>query len=271
LKEAETSNAILFFDEIHTLTGAGGTGASDAAQILKPALARGALRVIGATTPEEYARTIERDDALARRFEIVRVEEPNRATALLILQGLKPRLEAHHNVAFSDMALDAAIELSIRFLPDLKLPDKALDALDAAASASRMSTLSFRPDEAVITIGPEEVAMAVARRARVPLEQVAQSDSSRLLNLAAALQGRVVGQDAAIEAVSNALKLSSGFKAPHKPHAVFLFAGASGVGKTELAKALADALYGDEKSLLRFDMSAYGFAFAGRAARICRP
>lgn len=259
LKEAEIPGIVLFFDEIHTLVGAGGQGASDAAQIVKPALARGAVRAIGATTPAEYARTIERDPALSRRFEAMWIEEPSRALTLDILRRARPRLEAHHAVAFEDAALEAAIELSVRLLPDLRLPDKALDALDSAASAVRLHTLSYSPSAAPPpVVGREAVAEALAKRARVPLEQVRAFDASRLRGLEARLKNRVVGQDPAIRRVADALKLAfSGFKPTHQPRGVFLFVGASGSGKTELAKALAEALYGDERALLRFDMSEY--------------
>ena len=259
LDEAKATGAILFFDEIHTLLGAGGSGASDAAQIVKPVLARGEVRIIGATTPEEYARTIEKDEALARRFETVWIEEPTREAALQIVRAAAPALGEHHGVTFSEEALVAAVELSMRFLPDLRLPDKALDALDVASSSLQMQTLSFHAGNGnTPLIGRDEVAGAIARRARIPREQVVADDGARLLRLETTLQERIVGQDAAVEAVSSALKLSfSGFKTAHKPHGVFLLAGASGVGKTELAKALSDALFGEGMPLIRFDMSEY--------------
>jgi ATP-dependent Clp protease ATP-binding subunit ClpC len=252
-------NLILFIDELHTVLGAGGEGASDAANILKPALARGDLRCIGATTLADYRRTIEKDPALERRFQVVWVDEPTRQEALDILAGLQPRFEQHHGLTISEAALESAVELSMRYLPDFRLPDKAIDLVDQACATARIASLSVQSDQPAVTgIGRAEVAAVVAQRCRLPVEQVAEDEAQRLLNMEEALRRRVIGQDAAIQTVAAAIRAArAGLKPPHKPVGVFLFVGATGVGKTELAKALAEFLFDDERRLIRMDMSEY--------------
>lgn len=252
---------ILFIDEIHLMAGAGKTsgGAMDAANILKPALARGDIRVIGATTTQEYRRYIETDAALARRFEVLEVLEPDRADTLAILQGLRPNMEKHHGVKMEDAALTAAIDLTLRHLPAQRLPDKAIDVLDRACAQARMKSLSadFRAQlEAGLVITAKDIAAAVAQRCKVPVGEIGDEDSARLLRLEEDLEKKVKGQRKAIRVVSEAIRLArSGLKQGGRPVGVFLFAGPSGTGKTELAKTLAACLFGNERQLIRIDMS----------------
>lgn len=254
---------ILFIDEIHLLAGAGqGAGsAMDAANILKPALARGEIRVIGATTTQEFRRYIEVDAALTRRFEVIEVAEPDRAETLQILEGLRQRIEEHHGVKIHNEALTGAIDFTVRYLPSQRLPDKAIDMLDQACAQARMRSLSgdFKAQaKAGIEIMRKDVAAAVAHRCKVPVGDFEEDDSLRLLSLESELGKRVKGQKHAIESVSEAIRLArSGLKQPGRPIAAFLFAGPSGTGKTELSKALAECLFGDEKQLIRIDMSEY--------------
>lgn len=258
---AADPNLVLFIDEIHLMMGAGETlgGAMDAANILKPALSRGEIRVIGATTTAEYRRFIEKDPAIERRFELVEVCEPTREEALEILRGLRGRIEIHHRSRISDEALNAAVDLSIVYVPDRRLPDKAIDLLDQACAQARLQSLSgnlrahFRDG---VTIGRQEIATVIAHRCGIPVGELTEDEGTRLLNMEDALRIRVKGQDHAIASVSQAIRLSrSGLKNPDKPIGVFLFAGATGSGKTELAKALAEFLFRDEKKFLRVDMS----------------
>jgi ATP-dependent Clp protease ATP-binding subunit ClpC len=272
---------ILFIDEIHLLLGAGQAGGSmDAANILKPALARGAIRVIGATTIKEYRQTIEKDGALERRFQAVRIEEPSAEEAVAILLELRPRLEAHHGVALDDAALRAAVEWSIRYLPDFRLPDKALDLVDQACAAVRFRTLtpqkrknssgetppertgarcaSHGASHLALRVGREEIAAAVAGRCGIPVGRLTADEGARLMALEEDLGRRVKGQPEAIAAVAEAVRLArAGLKKPGRPVGVFLFVGPSGTGKTELAKALAANLFHDERRLIRFDMSEF--------------
>jgi ATP-dependent Clp protease ATP-binding subunit ClpC len=250
---------ILFIDEIHLLLGAGSaSGSMDAANILKPALARGAIRVIGATTIREYRQTIEKDGALERRFQSVRIEEPSAEEAVAILLALRPRLEAHHGVALEDAALRAAVEWSIRYLPDFRLPDKALDLVDQACAAARFQTLTPGKRAASATIGRDEIALAVAARCGIPVGTLTADEGVRLMALEGDLGQRVKGQPEAISAVAEAVRLArAGLKKPNRPMGVFLFVGPSGTGKTELAKALAKNLFHDERRLIRFDMSEF--------------
>ncbi len=309
---AGNADVILFIDEIHTIVGAGAAeGAVDAANIIKPALARGALRVIGATTLTEYRRHIEKDAALERRFQAVTVEEPSEEDAVRILEGLSDRYEAHHRVRISEEAIRAAVVLSKRYLPDRFLPDKAIDLIDEAASALRLSegilpsprqkteeqleqirrdkeeaislqdfdsAAEYRREEeqletllqiqkeqekqpgedhpAVVTA--DDVAKVVTAWTGIPTSKLTEDDGKRLLRLEQTLSARVVGQDDAIRAVANAVRRSrSGLRDPHRPIGSFLFLGSSGVGKTELSRALADALFNDTKALIRFDMSEF--------------
>ena len=264
IKEAEVApNLILFLDEIHTLVGAGAVGGSsmDAGNIFKPALARGSIRVIGATTTDEYRRDIEKDPALERRFQAVWVEEPSRDEALEILRGLQVRLEKHHSVKIEDAALVAAVDFSIRYLHGFHLPDKAIDLIDQACAMAMLRSFSApkgSDSAAERKIGRSDVANAVAERCKIPVAQMGCDERERLLHIEGALAERVKGQSQAIRAVADAVRVArAGMKDPRKPIAVFLFAGPTGTGKTELAKGLAEFLFGSESSLLRFDMSEY--------------
>ena len=248
----EAPGAILFVDELHTLVGAGATGggAMDAANLLKPALASGDLRCIGATTFQDLKGSLDRDRALARRFQVVEVAEPTAAEALGVLQGLQAAYEAHHGVAYGAGALEAAVRLAAKHLPDRRLPDSALDVLDEAGAAQRLLAKRGRKK-----VGPGEIEAVVARMARVPAASVSADDREALASLEAALKAQIFGQDAACEAVAGAIKLArSGLRDPLKPMGCFLLAGPTGVGKTELCRQLARAL---GIAFLRFDMSEY--------------
>ena len=302
---------IIFIDEIHTLVGAGATeGAMDAANILKPALARGEFQVIGATTLDEYKKHIEKDAALERRFQPVLVGEPSEEDALEILKGLRDRYEAFHKSKITDEALEAAVSLSSRYITDRFLPDKAIDVVDEAASKVRMKVFSAAPDvkaletqladvkkekEAAVTaqefekaaemrdeekriekeindkknaakensdaklvVTDEDIASVVAQWTGIPVSKIAQEESESLLHLEEELHKRVIGQDEAVVAVSKAVRRArAGLKDPKRPIGSFLFLGPTGVGKTELARALAVALFGDETAMIRLDMSEY--------------
>lgn len=252
-------NLVIFFDEIHLIVGAGAAGgAMDAANILKPALARGMMRCIGATTPAEYARHIEKDAALERRFQPIRVDEPSPQEARAILAGLRPSYEKYHQVTIGDDALDAAVELSIKYIPDRRLPDKARDLLDQAAVSKRVFTLSPGNANGGAVITREDVAAVVSEWTGIPVERLSTSDRDRLAHMEAELRKRVIGQDHAIDAVARVVRTAlSGLAPANRPHGVFLFSGPTGVGKTELAKVLAEFLFEDEKKLIRFDMSEF--------------
>ena len=302
---------IIFIDEIHTLVGAGATeGAMDAANILKPALARGEFQVIGATTLDEYKKHIEKDSALERRFQPVQVGEPNEEDALEILSGLRDRYEAFHKAKITDEALKAAVTLSSRYITDRFLPDKAIDVVDEAASKVRMKVFSAAPDvkaledrlntvkkekEAAVTsqdfekaaklrdeeqalvkeiddkktvakeesdqkliVTEEDIAAVVAQWTGIPVTKIAEEESETLLHLEDELHKRVIGQDDAVTAVAKAVRRArAGLKDPKRPIGSFLFLGPTGVGKTELARALASSLFGDESAMIRLDMSEY--------------
>jgi ATP-dependent Clp protease ATP-binding subunit ClpC len=263
-------NLILFMDELHTLVGAGGASGKgmDAGQVLKPALARGEVRLIGATTTAEYRKHIEPDAALERRFQLVWVDEPSREEAIEILEGIRPRLETHHNAVLDEDVIEKTVEWSMRYLPDHRLPDKAIDVIDQACAAKILDTLSVRtPDEEdtfvpkksrVGRITVREIAEAISRRCRIPVSAFAEDEGRRLLQLENALSCRVKGQDHAISTLAEVIRTArAGIKKPNRPVGVFLFAGATGTGKTELAKALAEFLFGSEDALIRFDMSEY--------------
>ena len=302
---------ILFVDELHTLVGAGSSeGSMDAANIMKPALARGELRCIGATTLKEYKKYIEKDAALERRFQPVKVGEPTPEDTLKILKGLRDRYEAFHKAKITDEAMKAAVELSGRYITDRFQPDKAIDVIDEAAAKVRMEASStpdalkekeeklaslLKEKEAAVAsqdfekaaeyrdaakkmqseialmkkdwkgadhddlkVTEEDVAEVVAKWTGVPLQNLKKSDSERLLHLEEELHKRVVGQDEAVHAVATAIRRArAGMKDPKRPIGSFLFLGSTGVGKTELARALAECMFGSEKNMIRFDMSEY--------------
>ena len=305
-------NVILFIDELHTIVGAGSAeGAVDAANILKPALSRGEIRVIGATTLNEYRKYIEKDAALERRFQPVTVGEPTPEDTIAILKGLRDKYEAHHKLTITDEALEAAVTLSRRYISDRFLPDKAIDLMDEAASQVRMKAESASPDlksleekiaalrreksEAIAaqdyekaaqlrdieknytdqveierdnwrrklsqnrgTVTAEDIANVVAGWTGIPVTRLTEDESTRLLKLEETLQQRVVGQDEAVAAVARAIRRGRvGLKDPKRPIGSFLFLGPTGVGKTELCKTLADAMFGDENAMIRIDMSEY--------------
>ena len=308
----DDGNVILFLDEIHTLIGAGGAeGAIDAANILKPSLARGEIQLIGATTIAEYRKHIEKDPALERRFQPVTVEEPTEEEAIRILEGVKGKYEEYHQVVITSAAVEAAVKLSSRYINDRNLPDKAIDLIDEAASEARLSA-SDTPvklkemlleidgmdeqmeelvrngdfnslaqvkqnqdalvkkydaakkrfdksrDETQVVIDEEHVARVVAVWTKIPVNKLAQKESERLLKLESILHKRVIGQEEAVTAVSKAMRRGRvGLKDPKRPIGSFLFLGPTGVGKTELSKALAEAMFGSEDAIIRVDMSEY--------------
>ena len=258
-KAEEDPHVVLFLDEIHNLVGGPGGAPGDAASILKPALARGAIRVIGATTAEEYRKYVEADGALERRFQPVTVDEPSSEEALRILYGLRTAYEEHHGVEITDEAIDAAVELSVKHLPDRRLPDKARDLIDQAAVGQRF--LSFSPatrDGGRPSVHREDVAHVVAEWTGIPAERLTENARARLLRMEEEVGQRVIGQDHAVSAVAKVVRTArAGLSRPGRPHGVFLFLGPTGVGKTEMARALAEFLFDDEKRLLRFDMSEY--------------
>ena len=305
-------DTILFVDEMHMLMGAGAAeGAADAANILKPALSRGEVQVIGATTLDEYRKNIEKDAALERRFQPVQIEEPSPEDAVEILKGLRDRYEAHHRIKIPDEAIEAAVKLSVRYVTGRFLPDKAIDVIDEACSRVRLSTLTAPPDlkqmedeiaaiaarkeEAVKgqdyenaaklrdeekskrdalearkkkwadqqttahdAVTPDDIAAVIAGWTGIPVAQMTEDEGQRLLHLEDTLHQRVIGQNAAVTAVSKAIRRGRvGLRDPKRPIGSFLFLGPTGVGKTELSKALAEAMFGDESAMIRIDMSEY--------------
>ena len=246
---------LLFIDEFHTLIGAGGAeGSLDAANILKPALSRGEVQIIGATTLDEYKKHIEKDAALKRRFQSVLVEAPGEEETLEILKGRRALFERHHNVTLDDDALLAAVSLSKRYLTDRVWPEKALDLIDEAGAAARLNAAT----EDTVPVSKEDMAKTVALWTGIPLEQLSREEGSQLLDMESDLHKRVIGQEEAISALSRAIRRSRvGLKDPRRPIGSFLFLGPTGVGKTELTKALAASLFADEASLVRIDMSEY--------------
>lgn len=308
----QDGNILLFLDEIHTIIGAGGAeGAIDASNILKPSLARGEIQLIGATTIEEYRKYIEKDAALERRFQPVRVEEPTEEETLLILKGLRPKYEEHHKVTITDEALEAAVKMSTRYINDRFLPDKAIDLIDEASSKIRLGAYmmpdSIKKLEQQVTeletqkedcirneayekaseikkkqlklkekiqkardeweksktsqqlfVGENEIADVVSIWTKIPVKKLALAESERLMKLEETLHQRVVGQEEAVNAVAKAIRRGRvGLKDPKRPIGSFLFLGPTGVGKTELSKTLADAMFGSENALIRVDMSEY--------------
>ena len=309
----KAKDVILFIDEIHTLVGAGSAeGAIDAANILKPALARGEIQVVGATTIDEYRKHIEKDAALERRFGSVMVGEPSKEEAILILKGLRPKYEAHHRVRITDEAIEAAVNLSTRYIADRYLPDKAIDLIDEAASKKRISSITLPKELAdmeteirrlhadkeeaaraqefekaaelrnrekqlkekleagkdewktasngasPVSIGEEEIADIVTLWTKIPVRKLEKEEGERLLKLDGLLKARVIGQDEAVDVVARAIRRGrTGLKDPKRPQGSFIFCGPTGVGKTELSKALAAALFGTENAIIRVDMSEY--------------
>ncbi len=312
LEAQKDPNIIIFIDEIHTIIGAGAAeGAVDAANIIKPAMARGELRVIGATTVSEYRKYIEKDAALERRFQSVTVGEPSKEEAVRILEGLRSRYEAHHRLSISDEAISAAVELSVRYVTDRFLPDKALDLIDEAAARLRLKMFSSPPEYKLIegelaliesekaeavteqdfelaaslrdrenklrrdlssiksewerrkndesaVLGARDVAEIVTQWTGIPISSLLEDENERLIQLEARLSSQIVGQDKAIAALSSAIRRSrSGLSDPKRPIASFIFAGQTGVGKTELCRVLASSLFGSEEAMIRMDMSEY--------------
>jgi len=296
---------ILFIDELHTIVGAGAAqGAIDASNMLKPALARGELQCVGATTLDEYRKHVEKDGALERRFQPVMVREPSPEETMEILKGLRPNYEEHHRVRVSDEALKASVDLSDRYIADRFLPDKAIDLLDETSARKRLETmgsgkseisrlsgeldrLKSKPRktlaemerieelslmtkekvgewrenkvESIPEVGAQDVAKVVAAITGIPVEEISEDERKRLTKLEKRLHERIVGQDQAVNSVSSAIRRArAGLKDPNRPIGSFIFLGPTGVGKTELAKALAEALYGDESLMVRLDMSEYG-------------
>ena len=248
-------STILFIDEIHIIAGAGAAeGAIDAASILKPMLARGEIQLIGATTPEEYRKTIQKDSALERRFGRVMVEEPTPTAAETILAGLMPRYERYHGVAIPSTAIHAAVELSVRYLPGRYLPDKAIDLLDEAAAARRIAENGSEKK----ALTPADIARVVSKASGVPAERVGEAERERLAQLEQRLAAEVIGQPRAVASVAAAIRRSrTGLRENNRPIGAMLFLGPTGVGKTQLARTLAKGWFGSEKALLRFDMSEY--------------
>ena len=308
----EHPGILLFIDELHTIIGAGGAeGALDASNILKPSLSRGEIQIIGATTIEEYRKHIEKDAALERRFQPVTVEEPTQEQAVEILKGLRPYYEKHHGVTITDEALEAAVKMSIRYVADRHLPDKAIDLMDEASSRVQLTGITVPPqlkeveqnlhalaekkEEAIregdfsrarelqegqkeleesyeklkkrqeqryknkkMQVTEENIAQIVSSWTKIPVQKLAQKESKRLASLEKELHKRVIGQEEAVEAVAKAIKRGRvGLKDPARPIGSFLFLGPTGVGKTELSKALAETVFGSEQAMIRVDMSEY--------------
>lgn len=255
---AERPDVIVFIDEIHTIVGAGDSkGGMDAGNILKPMLARGEFPVLGATTIDEYRKYIEADPALERRFQPVMVGEPSEEDTLLILNGLKERYEKHHGVKFDEKALLAAVKLSVRYLPDRNLPDKAIDLIDEAAAKIKMSSV-MQASGIDLTVTEETISEVISLWTGIPISKLTSEEKERLVNLESYLSERVIGQAEAVSTVSQTIRMiRMGLGNPNRPGGIFLFLGPTGVGKTELAKALADFLFGSEKEMIRLDMSEF--------------
>lgn len=257
---ASNPDIIVFIDEIHTIVGAGDSkGGMDAGNILKPMLARGEFPVIGATTIDEYRKYIEADPALERRFQPVLVGEPSEEDTVLILKGIQERYEKHHGVTFTEKALTAAVKLSVRYLPDRNLPDKAIDLIDEAAAKVKMKSVSVAGGSAPSMVVDEDtIAEVMALWTGIPISKLTSEEKERLLHLESHLAERVIGQDEALSVVAQTIRMvRMGLGNPNRPGGIFLFLGPTGVGKTELAKALADFMFGSEKEMIRLDMSEF--------------
>jgi ATP-dependent Clp protease ATP-binding subunit ClpC len=254
-----STRIILFIDELQMIMNGGGDGNVNISNILKPALARGELHVIGATTLDDYRKSIEKDSALERRFQPVRVDAPDVAASIDILKNLAPRYEAYHHVQIRDAALEAAVKLSDRYLPDRNLPDKAIDIMDEACASVRMhSVKDYSGEMGDPVVDEDTVRMVISQWTNIPLTRLTAADSKNLVKLEERLHERIVGQNTAVRAVAQSVRRArAGMKDPHRPVGTFLFLGPTGVGKTELAKALAENLFGDERALIRIDMSEY--------------
>ncbi len=264
--KAARGEIILFVDEIHTVVGAGTSadGSLDAGNMMKPALARGELQVVGATTPAEYRNFIEKDSALERRFSPIWVEEPDVVTAVKMLETLRPRYEKHHDVILSDEALEAAVNLSSRYISDRQLPDKAVDMIDEASAKARLAheSLGHKGDEleadGPLTIAEGDIAELISERVGVPVTRLIEADAERLMRLEDRLHQRIVSQNTAVSQLSDAVRRARmGLKDPRRPIGVFLFMGPTGVGKTELARSLAEFMFDDEDHMIRLDMSEF--------------
>ena len=258
IKEAsENPDLILFIDEFHTIVGAGGaSGSLDAANMLKPALARGEFQCIGATTLDEFTKIVEKDGALDRRFQKIVVEPTGVAESIEILRHLQPKYEEFHGITYTADAVEAAVRLTDRYITDKSLPDKAIDALDEAGSMVRLAL--SKKKGAAHTVDAEDIASVVSKMTGIPVTKVAESEGNRIVKMRKRLQGRIIGQDAAIETVVRAIQRNrAGLKDPNRPIGTFLFFGPTGVGKTQLARSLAEYLFDSEENLVRIDMSEY--------------
>jgi ATP-dependent Clp protease ATP-binding subunit ClpC len=253
------SGVVLFIDELHLLMGAGNSsGAMDAANLLKPPLARGDIRLIGATTDKEFRAHITKDEALLRRFQVIWLNEPTRSEVLELLKSISARLQTHHGIAVRQETLEAAVELSIRYLPDQRLPAKAIDLLDEACATARFATLRPSGNGGAVSVTPEHVAQIIARRCNLPADILCESTGQRVASIRGALLARVKGQDDVINKVAASLSLGAlRLKEERKPIGSFLFFGPSGTGKTELAKTISQHLFASEKALIRVDMSEF--------------
>ena len=258
IKEASSNpDIILFIDEFHTIVGAGGAqGSLDAANILKPALARGELQCIGATTMDEFAKIVEKDGALDRRFQKIVVEPTDIQQSITILENLKPNYEDFHKVTYSDEAIEACVRLADRYITDKSLPDKAIDALDEAGSMIRLNLTKNKRTGNIVDA--EDIATVVSKMTGIPVNKVAESEGNRIMKMKGRLQSRIIGQDDAIEKVVRAIQRNrAGLKDPNRPIGTFLFFGPTGVGKTQLAKCLAEYLFDSQENMVRIDMSEY--------------
>lgn len=258
IREASSNpDIILFIDEFHTIVGAGGAqGSLDAANILKPALARGELQCIGATTMDEFAKIVEKDGALDRRFQKIVVEPTDIQQSITILENLKPNYEDFHKVTYSDEAIEACVRLTDRYITDKSLPDKAIDALDEAGSMIRLNLTKDKKTGNLVDA--EDIATVVSKMTGIPVNKVAESEGNRIMKMKGRLQGRIIGQDDAIEKVVRAIQRNrAGLKDPNRPIGTFLFFGPTGVGKTQLAKCLAEYLFDSQENMVRIDMSEY--------------